>query len=1038
MSLPMTGPVADVSKSGYQGYELWASQVNAAGGLLGRQVKLDMLDDGFDPNQTAADYTRLISQDHVNLLLGTFSSLLNAPASAVAARQGMLYVEPSGGAATLFTRGFTDLFFAQPGTTTSLPDQFVAWIASLPASERPATAAYVTQDDPSASPAVAVFKTRLQALGVKTVYYQVYDPSTTNFDSIAAAIAHAQPQMIIQGAVADDGAQFVRSLQKLSYNPKILFQTNAPTDEAYPSAIGGAGNADGVFTAQSWSSTATYPGNQASSRRTRRCSARRPPRTPRTPTPPARSCKPPSRPSAASTRRARELAARPHGQHHRRPAEVGQGRRPGRHPAAVPVAARHPAGRRPGLGRHHQDRPAHQARLGQRMTELLQALIFGVLTGGVYALMATGLTLTFGVMKIVNMAQGAFLILSAYLCWTLWAHLGIDPLLGSLIVTVPLAALGIVVYRFIVERVQRHDHGLTIVVTFAVALVAEAIIALIWGPNPAAATPAYFNQAFTLGSVTVPRAQLYACLLAVAVTVALQTVLTSDLARPRDHRRRGEPGRCPAHRRRAEADRHLDLRHRHRDHRFRRRGAQLPLPVHPGLAGHLDRPDAQRGHPRRPRQRHRRVRRRGAARPRRVGHVDVYLGPLVRSGPHDPHPPGPAHQAAGAVHPGRQAGRRRMNDVRRTLIALALVALAVFPLVSDDLYYQAMLILTFLLAIGATGWNIMGGYAGYISLGNSAFIGLGAYTTGILAAKDNVSPFLGCLAGGLVAAAAAAILSLVTRRTRGMYFIIVTFAALQLLGIVATIWSGLTGGSQGLALPIPTWSLAYQNWPFYYPLLALLVLAVAVSAWVRRSKLGLGLFAIQDDEGKAAGLGLCDQRLQADRVRPRRHLPRRRGRHLRLLRDVPQRQRRVRHRHEHADRAVRAARRTRHPLGPGPRRVRHRAPRQPHEHQPGRRRRRRDPLAAVRRPARPVVLFLPRGLIPTVSAWKNQRHTQDLKQDDPERLRLPLAAQMNKEADQPDRHDLAPATATSGEGSGTVLAVPPCPGRSAACARSTT
>jgi branched-chain amino acid transport system substrate-binding protein len=206
MSLPMIGPVADVSKSGYQGYELWASQVNAAGGLLGRQVKLDMLDDGFDPNQTAADYTRLISQDHVDLLLGTFSSLLNAPASAVAARQGMLYVEPSGGAATLFTRGFTDLFFAQPGTTTSLPDQFIAWITSLPARERPATAAYVTQDDPSASPAVAVFKAQLAAL-------------------------------------ADDGAQFVRSLQKLNYNPKILFQTNAPTDEAYPSAIGGAARA---------------------------------------------------------------------------------------------------------------------------------------------------------------------------------------------------------------------------------------------------------------------------------------------------------------------------------------------------------------------------------------------------------------------------------------------------------------------------------------------------------------------------------------------------------------------------------------------------------------------------------------------------------------------------------------------------------------------------------------------------------------------------------------------------------------------------
>src|SRR5258707_5303178 len=94
MSLPMTGPVADVSKSGYQGYELWASQVNAAGGLLGRQVKLDMLDDGFDPGQTTADYTRLISHDHVDLLLGTFSSLLNSPASSVSARQHTRYPGP--------------------------------------------------------------------------------------------------------------------------------------------------------------------------------------------------------------------------------------------------------------------------------------------------------------------------------------------------------------------------------------------------------------------------------------------------------------------------------------------------------------------------------------------------------------------------------------------------------------------------------------------------------------------------------------------------------------------------------------------------------------------------------------------------------------------------------------------------------------------------------------------------------------------------------------------------------------------------------
>jgi ABC-type branched-subunit amino acid transport system ATPase component/ABC-type branched-subunit amino acid transport system permease subunit len=198
----------------------------------------------------------------------------------------------------------------------------------------------------------------------------------------------------------------------------------------------------------------------------------------------------------------------------------------------------------------------------------------------------------------------------------------------------------------------------------------------------------------------------------------------------------------------------------------------------------------------------------------------------------------------------------RATVLRRALVAAGVALLAVFPLVSDSLYYQNLLVLTFLLAIGASGWNIMGGYAGYISLGNSAFIGLGAYTTGILATKHGVTPFLGCLVGGLVCAIAAALLSLVTRRTRGMYFVIVSFAALQLLGVVATTWSSLTGGSQGLALPLPTWSLDRQDWPFYYALLLVLILAVATSALVRESKLGLGLFAIQDDEDKATGLGL--------------------------------------------------------------------------------------------------------------------------------------------------------------------------------------
>lgn len=199
---------------------------------------------------------------------------------------------------------------------------------------------------------------------------------------------------------------------------------------------------------------------------------------------------------------------------------------------------------------------------------------------------------------------------------------------------------------------------------------------------------------------------------------------------------------------------------------------------------------------------------------------------------------------------------RTLRGLRHAIVALAIIALIAYPLVSDSLYYQNMLILTFVLAIGAVGWNIMGGYAGYISLGNSAFIGLGAYTTAILSVHQQVSPFVGCLVGGMVSAVAAAVLSLVTRRTRGMYFVIVTFVTLLLLALVTTTWTDLTGGSKGLALPLPTWDLSYQNWPFYYPLLALLIVSVAVSALVQRSKFGLGLIAIRDNEDKAAGIGL--------------------------------------------------------------------------------------------------------------------------------------------------------------------------------------
>ena len=108
-------------------------------------------DDGSNQNTIVADYNALISQDRVDLLLGTFSSLLNLPASAVAERNRMLYVEPAGGAPELFDRGFKYLFFAQQATADKQGDAWADWLTTeLPESERPKTAAYPTLDDPFA------------------------------------------------------------------------------------------------------------------------------------------------------------------------------------------------------------------------------------------------------------------------------------------------------------------------------------------------------------------------------------------------------------------------------------------------------------------------------------------------------------------------------------------------------------------------------------------------------------------------------------------------------------------------------------------------------------------------------------------------------------------------------------------------------------------------------------------------------------------------------------------------------------------------
>ena len=160
------------------------------------------------------------------------------------------------------------------------------------------------------------------------------------------------------------------------------------------------------------------------------------------------------------------------------------------------------------------------------MTQFVQALILGLMIGGVYALLASGLTLIFGVMDVINVAQGALIILSAFITWALWKEMGIDPLLGALITTPAMFVIGWVIYRLTIQWISGRPASTSVLLTFALALVLEGIMGLVWSTTYHSSTPGYVDESFRAGGFYFPKAQLFGCAMAIGVLVALYMMLT--------------------------------------------------------------------------------------------------------------------------------------------------------------------------------------------------------------------------------------------------------------------------------------------------------------------------------------------------------------------------------------------------------------------------------------------------------------------------------------------------------------------------------
>ncbi|MBB5082924.1 branched-chain amino acid ABC transporter permease [Nonomuraea endophytica] len=198
-----------------------------------------------------------------------------------------------------------------------------------------------------------------------------------------------------------------------------------------------------------------------------------------------------------------------------------------------------------------------------------------------------------------------------------------------------------------------------------------------------------------------------------------------------------------------------------------------------------------------------------------------------------------------------------MRTVSKLLLLAGTAGALAYPWLVPNYYLVYAGVLTVMYAAMATSWNILGGFTGYVSLGHSAFFGLGAYGTGLLITRAGMPWVLALLVSAVLVTVAAAVIGVAAVRVRGASFVIVSIALVSVMNLLVQGWRSLTGGATGLQVPAPfELSRGQTHMVFFYLFLALLGLVLLTWWFISRSRFGGGLKAIREDEDKAEMLGV--------------------------------------------------------------------------------------------------------------------------------------------------------------------------------------
>ncbi len=200
-----------------------------------------------------------------------------------------------------------------------------------------------------------------------------------------------------------------------------------------------------------------------------------------------------------------------------------------------------------------------------------------------------------------------------------------------------------------------------------------------------------------------------------------------------------------------------------------------------------------------------------------------------------------------------------MLNPRAYVTAIALSLLIVIPLLSGSPFFYHIFVLLCSFAALATAWNIVGGFAGQLSLGHAVFYGIGSYAAVLLMMRFQISPWLGMLVGAMISTLVSVAISYPCFRLRGPFFALATIAVLEVVRLVAIHQTGLTGGAAGLAAPLNIgwkWMMFREKWVYLVIAFGFLLLTLGVSAYIKQSRLGYYLIAVREREDAARAVGI--------------------------------------------------------------------------------------------------------------------------------------------------------------------------------------